>query len=167
MSPCCEPTTSALREIYDPDQLRMIHHFVDQLDEKQRRLFLGLEAVRLGYGSRRRLVEEFSTSFDVIRQGEEQLRDPELLPEAQRVRHTGGGRKRIEDQHPEVLDALESIMEGHIAGDPMNAAVRWTDLSLAQIRDELGRRGFALSDKIVKRLVKKTTRSRSRSKAKR
>ena len=167
MSPCCDPSTSSLHEIYDPDHVRMIHHFVDHLDEKQRRLFFGLEAVRLGHGGRKRLVEEFSTSFGVISQGEEELRHPELLPEAIRVRHPGGGRKCIEDQQPEVLDALESIMEGHIAGDPMNAAVRWTDLNLTHIREKLRARGFSLSDKTVTRLVKKTTRSRSPSKTKR
>lgn len=165
MSSCCEPATSALHEFYDPDQVRLIHHFVDQLDEKQRRLFLGLEATRLGHGGRKGLVEEFSTSFGVVSQGERELRCPELLPENERVRHSGGGRKCVEDRNPEVLEVLESIMEGHIAGDPMNASVRWTDLRITQIRAELDARGFPLSDKTVSRLVKKTTRSRSRSKA--
>ncbi len=165
MSPCCESATFTPDEFYDPDHLRLIHHFVDQLDEKQRRLFLGLEAVRLGHGGRKRIVEEFATSFGVVSQGEEQLRDPELLPDNQRVRHTGGGRRRVEDNNPEILEVLSSIMEGHIAGDPMNASVRWTDLNLTQIREELEARGYPLSDKTFGRLVKKTTRSRSRSKA--
>jgi hypothetical protein len=167
MSPRCETTASRLHETYDPNHLKLIHHFIDQLDEKQRRLFLGLEAVRLGPGGRKRLVEEFSTSFGVISQGEEELRRPELLPGKQRVRHEGGGRKLVEDQHPEILEILDTIMEGHIAGDPMNESVRWTDLTLTQVREELDARGFALSDKTVSRLVKKNMRSGSRSKARR
>lgn len=155
MSPCHETATPSQPELYDPEHLRLAHHFVELLDEKQRRLFLGLEAVRLGHGGRRRLTEEFGTSFDVIRRGENELRRPELLPEKGRVRHQGGGRKCVEEQHPEVMEALEPIMEGHIAGDPMNASVRWTDLRLPEIQTELAEQGFAFSDKTVGRLVKK------------
>jgi hypothetical protein len=166
MSPCCETTTSSGQECYNPVQLSLMHCFVDQLNEKQRRLFLGLEASRLGHGGRKLLVEEFSTSFSVIRQGERELRDPEQLPGAQRVRHPAG-RKRIEEQQPEVLEALNTIMNGHIAGDPMNPDVRWTDLRLRQIRDALAEQGFELGVRTVARLVKKTSRSRSRSRKRR
>ena len=79
----------------------------------------------------------------------------------------GGGRKRVEETTPEVLTALEEILEGHIAGDPMNAEVRWTDLNITQITEALGERGFVLSAKTVKSLVKKTTSSGNRSKRKR
>lgn len=168
MSPCCEPAAvSSSPEFYDPDHLRLIHHFVEQLDEKQRRLFLGLEAVRLGYGGRKRLGEEFGTSYDVIARGEKELRCPDLLPDGQRVRHGGAGRRRVEDEHPEILEVLESIMKGHIAGDPMNASVRWTDLSTPMIQEKLAEEGYNLSDKTVTRLVKKTSRSRRRSNASR
>ena len=163
MSSCRESSASSIQDFYDPAELSLIHSFVDRLNEQTRRLFLGLEAARLGRGCRKHLVEEFSTSFSVIRQGERELQDPERLPDAQRVRHPGGGRRRIEDREPEVLDALQEIMNDHLAGDPMNPEVRWTDLRLAQIRKALAGKGFNLGIRTVARLVKKTSRSRSPS----
>ena len=145
----------------------MMHCFVGNLDEKQRRLFLGLEASRLGHGGRRMLIEEFSASFSVIKQGELELLDPDSLPPVGSVRRTGGGRKLAEDKNPEIGEALGRIMEGHIAGDPMNEEVRWTDMRLSQIRDALEDEGFPLSEPTVKRLVKKTTHSKSQSKRRR
>jgi len=145
----------------------MMHSFVENLNEKQRRLFLGLEARRLGHGGRRMLIEEFSASFSVIKQGESELLDPESLPAVERVRRPGGGSKLAEEKNPEIIGALGRIMEGHIAGDPMNGEVRWTDMRLSQIRDALEDEGFPLSEGTVKRLVKKTTRSKSRSRRRR
>ena len=145
----------------------MMHCFVVNLNEKQRRLFFGLEAARLGHGGRRMLIEEFTTSFSVIGQGERELLNPELLPEQGRVRRPGGGCKLTEEGTPEVMAALERIMEGHIAGDPMNEEVRWTDLRLSQIKEALEKEGFTLSEKTVKRLLKKNTRSKSRSRRQR
>ena len=156
-----QPTT--LREIFGTELCDLQQLFVDNLDEKQRRLFFGLEALRLGRGGRKLLIDEFSTSFSVIKQGEQELRHPELLPGQERVRHSGGGRKLVEGQTPEVGAELERIMEGHIAGDPMNADVRWTDMSTPQIQKALEEKGFPMSDKTVTRLLKKTTRSTSPS----
>lgn len=157
----------SLKEVYGIEFCGMMHCFVANLNEKQRRLFLGLEASRLGHGGRRKIVEEFSTTFGVIQQGERELLNPELLPEPGRVRRPGGGCKLTEEANPDVLEALKKIMQGHIAGDPMNEQVRWTDLRLSQIREALEEEGFRLSDKTVKRLVKKTTRSKSRSRKRR
>ncbi len=160
-----QPTT--LREVYGTELCDLQQLFVDNLDEKQRRLFFGLEALRLGHGGRKMLIDEFSTSFSVIKQGERELRHPEFLPGRERVRHSGGGRKLVEEQTPQVCAELERIMEGHIAGDPMNADVRWTDMSTPQIQKALEEKGFPMSDKTVARLLKKTTRSTGPSRRRR
>ncbi len=158
---------TSLREVFGAELCDMQRRFVDTLDEKQRRLFFGLEALHLGHGGRKMLVDEFSTSFSVIKQGERELRHPELLPDQGRVRHLGGGRKPVEEKTPGVEAELGRIMEGHIAGDPMNADVRWTDMGTPQIQEALKESGFAMSDKTVTRLLKKTTRSKSQSRRKR
>ena len=144
-----------LRDFYGVEIVDMMCVFTDCLDEKQRRLFLGLEAKRLGHGGRTLLVDEFSTSFSVIRQGERELSDPDLLPERTRTRRPGGGCKLTEDCYPEIFDVLEKIMTGHIAGDPMNEGIRWTDKRVSEIRASLAGEGYHLSDDTVKRLVKK------------
>ena len=144
-----------LRDFYGVEIVDMMCVFTDCLDEKQRRLFLGLEAKRLGHGGRTLLVDEFSTSFSVIRQGERELRDPDLLPERNRTRRPGGGCKLTEDCYPEIFDVLEKIMTGHIAGEQMNEGIRWTDKRISEIRASLAGEGYHLSDDTVKRLVKK------------
>ena len=153
---------SPFGELYGEDFRAMMHCFVGTLDEKQRRLFYGLEARRLGHGSRTMIVEEFATSFSVVRRGERELLDPSMLPGRNRVRHEGGGQRLVEEIHPEILQVMEEILEGHIAGDPMNEGVRWTDLHATQIRDALAQRGFGVSDKTVTRLLKKRIRSGNR-----
>jgi hypothetical protein len=162
-----QTTPSSLSELYGTEYREMLRRFVDTLNEKQRRLFLGLEASRLGHGGRKLLVEEFGTSYSVIADGENQLRNPELLPEAERSRHRGAGRKPIEQTQPGMLDALEEIMEGHIAGDPMNEEVKWSDLRLPQIQKALQKQGYPVSDKTLKALLKKTFRLGSRSRKQR
>ena len=66
----------------------------------------------------------------------------------------GGGCKLTEDRYPEIFDVLEEIMSGHIAGDPMNENVRWTDKKLTRIRNQLAEKGYELCVNTVKRLVK-------------
>jgi hypothetical protein len=147
--------SKSLREFYGDEIANMMCVFTDSLDEKQRRLFLALEANRLGHGGRTLLVNEFSTSFSVIRQGERELNNPDLLPERNRTRRPGGGCTLTEDRYPEICDVLDKIMTGHIAGDPMNEAVRWTDKSISEITTSLAGEGYHLSEDTVKRLVKK------------
>ena len=125
------------------------------LDEKQRRLFFGLEAERIGYGGCKMLVEEFATSYNVISRGWRELADSKVRCAPERVRHPGGGCKLTEDRYPEIFDVLEEIMSGHIAGDPMNENVRWTDKNLTRIRNQLAEKGYELCVNTVKRLVKK------------
>lgn len=152
----------SLADLYGKQHCEMLHTFVKVLNEKQRRLFFGLEAARLGHGGRKLLVNEFATSYSVIAEGENQLRNPELLPEAERNRHQGAGRKPIEEAFPGITEALEKILDGHVAGDPMNQKVKWTDLRLSQIQKALGEKGFPISDKTLKGLLKKTGRLKSR-----
>ncbi len=149
--------SDVITEHYGTEQGNMMRNFVATLDEKQRRLFFGLEANRLGHGGKQLLVNGFSTSTSVIRRGELELIDPSRLPQNGEVRQPGGGNKLVEERDPEILRALEEIMGCHIAGDPMNSAVRWTDLSTSQIRDALAKKGFDISAKTAKRLLKKTT----------
>lgn len=150
--------SDVITEYYGTEQGNMMRTFVTTLDEKQRRLFFGLEASRLGHGGKQLLADGFSTSPSVIRRGERELLDPSRLPQGGEVRQPGGGNKLVEERDPEILPALEKIMGCHIAGDPMNGSVRWTDLRTSQIRDELADEGFDISAKTVKRLLKKTTR---------
>lgn len=157
-----QTTDKSLNDLYGEQCCEMMRVFVASLNEKQRRLFLGLEAARLGHGGRKLLVKEFGTSYSVIAEGENQWRHPELLPDTQRNRRRGAGRKPIEEAFPGIGEALAEILDGHVAGDPMNEKVKWTDLRLPQIQEALGEKGIPISDKTLKALLKKTGRLKRR-----
>jgi hypothetical protein len=72
--------------------------FYSLLDEKQRRLYAGLEALKLGRGGDRRIADLLGLNPHTVAQGRRQLLRQEVLRE--RVRQTGGGRKPTEKKRP-------------------------------------------------------------------
>ena len=47
------------------------------------------------------------------------------------------------------------MIDGHIAGDPMNEEIRWLKLTLQEIADRMKKEGISISRNIVKKLLKK------------
>lgn len=82
-----------------PDELKAgIILFFSLLDEKQRRLYAGLEAAKLGHGGDRKIAELLGLDPHTIAKGRRELFSGSVdHPE---VRHPGGGRKRVEKKHP-------------------------------------------------------------------
>jgi hypothetical protein len=68
------------------------------LDERQRRLFAGLESMLLGWGGDRRIAEITGLDVHTIAKGRRELLEGKLL--AERIRHPGGGRKAVEKKRP-------------------------------------------------------------------
>jgi hypothetical protein len=78
-----------------PDELKAgIVLFLSLLDEKQRRLYAGLESLKLGHGGDRKIADLLGLDPGTVAKGRQQLltRDVEL----QRVRKRGGGREPLE-----------------------------------------------------------------------
>lgn len=72
--------------------------FLSTLDEKQRRLFAGLESLKLGYGGDQRIANFFSMDAHTVGRGRRQLLQQDL--DLERIRQVGGGRKRAEKKRP-------------------------------------------------------------------
>lgn len=68
------------------------------LDERQRRLFAGLESMVLGTGGDRRIAEITGLDVHTIAKGRRELLEGKLL--AERIRRPGGGRKAVEKKRP-------------------------------------------------------------------
>ena len=68
--------------------------FDSLLDEKQRRLFAGLEALRLGPRSDHRIADLLGLHYQTVAKGRRQLLQGDV--EVERVRRAGGGRKPVE-----------------------------------------------------------------------
>src|SRR5260370_1268789 len=69
------------------------------LDEQQRRLYAGLESLRLGRGGDSRLAALLGLDVHTVARGRQQLLEQQAL--SGRVRQPGGGRKPTEKKRPE------------------------------------------------------------------
>jgi hypothetical protein len=67
--------------------------FVSLLDEKQRRLYAGLESLRIGRGGDAEIARILDLNVHTVAKGRHQLLDRDL--EIERVRRKGGGRQSI------------------------------------------------------------------------
>ena len=81
-----------------PDELQAaIVLFCSLLDERQRRLYAGLESLKLGHGGDRRIADLLGLDPGTVARGRKQLLAQEV--ERQRVRRPGGGRPPSEKKH--------------------------------------------------------------------
>jgi len=78
-----------------PDELRAgIILFFSLLDEKQRRLYAGLEAAKLGHGGDRKIADLLGLDSHTVSKGRQALFSGSV--DRSGVRNPGGGRKRVE-----------------------------------------------------------------------
>ena len=127
-----------------------------QLSEKDRRLYAAAEVQKLPRGGQQYIAKLFGCSPKTIRRGQGDLDAPERLPAAGRIRHLGGGRNRILDKHPELDAQFRQVLQEHTAGNPMNADIKWTNLTDAQIAEHLSEvHGQPVRTHVVKQLLKK------------
>jgi hypothetical protein len=82
-----------------PDELKAaILLFYSLLDEQQRRLFAGLESIKLGHGGDTILADFLGLDPHTVARGRQQLLDQNVSTE--RTRRSGGGRKPVEKKPP-------------------------------------------------------------------
>ncbi len=72
--------------------------FYSLLDEQQRRLFAGLESIKLGHGGDRILAEFLGLDPHTVARGRQQLLEQKVTPG--RTRRSGGGRQPAEKKTP-------------------------------------------------------------------
>lgn len=83
-----------------PDELRAtLILFVGLLDERQRRLFCGLESLKLGRGGDVLVAQMLGLDPATVAKGRRELLEGQ--PASGRVRRAGGGRKPVEKKRPE------------------------------------------------------------------
>jgi hypothetical protein len=82
-----------------PDELKAaIVLFFSILDEGQRRLYAGLESMKLGHGGDRRIADLLHLDPNTVAKGRRGLLTQDV--ERERVRRKGGGRKPLEKKRP-------------------------------------------------------------------
>ena len=127
------------------------------LDERGRREWAASEAIALGYGGIAKVHRATGIAPSTIGIGLRELRKQEDCPpgqkKARRVRHPGGGRKRMADKDQTLLVDLESLVEPVTRGDP-ESPLRWVCKSLRQLAKQLSAMGHPVSHSTVGRLLK-------------
>ena len=86
-------------------------------------------------------------SAPTIRRGIKELKEGKKKS-TDKVRNSGGGRKKISDEFPDIIKIIEEIVEPDVRGDP-ETPLRWTCKSVRNIRDLLEKKGFEVSHQIV------------------
>ncbi len=136
------------------EQYRLIR---DSLDERGRREWAASEAMALGYGGIARVHRGTGIVPSTIGKGIKELRERRVAEvqgePKRRVRRPGGGRRSKVVEDPQLLRALEALVEPSSRGDP-ESPLRWTCKSLRKLAAELARAGHEISYRTVGRLLK-------------
>ena len=120
------------------------------LDEKQRRLVAAGDALVLGRGGISEVSKTSGMSRPTIYQGIKDLQQREK--DDNRIRKVGGGRKKLSQKKPSILNRLESLVEPLTRGDPMSH-LRWTCKSTRQLAEELSQNNYPVSHTVVAEML--------------
>ena len=121
------------------------------MNERLCRLWAATEASVLGRGGITRVAEATGMSRTTIASGMRELEQP--VDDEFEIRRAGGGRKRLEDENPELPFALEMLVDPATRGDP-ESSLRWTSKSTRRLSDELGEQGYRVSPQKVGQLLR-------------
>jgi hypothetical protein len=122
------------------------------MDERLTRLWAGAEADALGDGGIAIVERATGLSRTTIRAGRDELRAGVSADDVVTVRRSGGGRPRIEEATPGMLEALETLVDPVTRGDP-ESPLRWTSKSTRKLATELAMQGYAVSPQKVGQLL--------------
>jgi hypothetical protein len=125
------------------------------MDERSRRIWAATEARALGWGGISRVAEATGLARNTIAAGMRELKRRGRPPqsERERVRRPGGGRKRLTERQPKLIDKREALVEPTTRGDPQSP-LRWTTLSVRKLEQALQQAGFTVSYGTVANLLK-------------
>jgi Rhodopirellula transposase DDE domain len=121
------------------------------LDERSRRLVLGMVARAAGKGGTGAVARLAGASWQTVADGVAELESGRVAA-AGRVRRPGGGRKKLAETDPGLAPALLALVEDSTRGDPMSPLM-WTTKSVAKLAGELTAAGHRCSPQTCWRLL--------------
>ena len=119
---------------------RLFEVMTPLLDERQRRVLLGVTAEMLGRGGQARVTEASGASRSTVISGMKELKAG--VGPSDRVRAPGAGPKRLADTQPGLVEALDELVHPETRGNPMSL-LRWTSKSTKNLAGELVRQGLS------------------------
>jgi len=137
------------------ERIRCAYHALQpEMDERLRRQWAAAEARALGWGGVTAVSRATGLSRVTITAGLAELDLPaeQRLFEATRVRRPGGGRQQLTQNDPQLVAALEALIEPTSRGDPQSA-LRWTCKSTRRLAEELSSQGHPIGRGTVASLL--------------
>ncbi len=120
------------------------------LNERQQHLIAAFDAQQLGRGGISIVSRVTGFSRPTIYRAIESLSQRPLL--FGRVRHSGAGRKALVQCDPQLVQALEALVDPDTRGDPMSP-LRWTCKSTRELARLLTAQGHLVSHMTVAQLL--------------
>jgi hypothetical protein len=128
-------------------------HLASELDERGRRRWAAIEATSLGRGGIAAVAAATGISDRTIRTG---IRELGISPQfgSDRQRKVGAGRKTRTEEQPDLLDALDQLINPSTRGDPMSP-LRWTCKSTRTLAQELRTQGYNVGPTTIRGMLHK------------
>jgi hypothetical protein len=120
------------------------------LNERQWRVYLAVEAKKIGRGGISTVAREAQSTRGTIRKGIVEVESGQPYVEGDRIRSSGGGRKRLSAQDPTLVSDLEALLDPK--GDPMSL-LKWTTKSISKLCTALQEQGHTVAETTVRRLL--------------
>jgi len=131
---------------------RKINTMLPHLDEKQKRIFLALEAESIGRGGVKLIHEITGVSQTTIIKGKKELQSGKAIS-VDRVRKSGGGRKKATHKYADIKDEIERIVSNETYGNPEQVLL-WTTKSLRKLENLLQHKGYEVSHDTIGNILK-------------
>ena len=122
-----------------------------ELDEKARRLTLGMVARAAGGGGAGAVAKMTGASWQTVADGAAELESGRVAAPG-RIRRAGAGRKKLAEADPGLVPALLALVEDSSRGDP-GSPLLWTTKSAKHLSGELTGQGHRCSPQTAWRLL--------------
>lgn len=144
----------------------VMRRYYESLNEKDRRRYAGIEALKLGHGGQNYIAKVLGCSRRTVHKGAIEVSGlPSLIVKEKigkssarpsKIRKAGGGRKTYQVTNPEINEQFLNVLRDHTAGDPMDEKIKWTNLREWEIAEALQNDyGVKVSRNVVRQLLRK------------
>ena len=138
----------AVNGVKTVEDIRTKYHNISFcLNERSRRMWAATEAKSFGWGGITTVSKGTGIDPKTIRKGILELDEKQRAPD-NRIRRTGGGRKKLTKTHDNLLDDLEALVGPDSRGDP-ESPLRWTSKSTYKLSEELKSEGYSVCQRTV------------------
>ncbi len=123
--------------------------FYSTLNEQQRRLYAGLESIKIGHGGDKLIGKLLQINAETVSKGRQELIKEDFYREG--TRKPGAGRPEIK-KTPGIISQIERLLEEDTVGDPITG-LKWTRKTIRKIATVLKKAGVSVSPNTVRKLM--------------